>query len=43
MQTLLEGLKRAGTKAYVKVGTSGTGGMGLNIPYTHSEESRRAR
>jgi predicted XRE-type DNA-binding protein len=25
-------------KVYVKVGTSGTGGMGLNIPYTHSEE-----
>ncbi len=23
---------------YVKIGTSGTGGMGLNIPYTHSEE-----
>jgi hypothetical protein len=28
----------AGTRVYVKVGTSGTGGMGLNIPYTHSEE-----
>lgn len=25
-------------KVYVKVGTSGTGGMGLNIPYTHGEE-----
>ncbi len=25
-------------KFYVKVGTSGTGGMGLNIPYTHGEE-----
>jgi hypothetical protein len=24
--------------AYIKVGTSGTGGMGLNIPFTHSEE-----
>src|SRR5207245_719943 len=24
--------------AYVKIGTSGTGGMGFNIPYTHSEE-----
>jgi len=23
---------------YFKVGTSGTGGMGVNIPYTHSEE-----
>ncbi len=24
--------------AYVKVGTTGTGGMGLNIPYTHGED-----
>jgi NAD(P)-dependent dehydrogenase (short-subunit alcohol dehydrogenase family) len=38
VQILLEGLKRAGTRAYLKVGTSGTGGMGFNIPYTHSEE-----
>ncbi|MCO4744722.1 MAG: hypothetical protein KC912_08035 [Proteobacteria bacterium] len=27
-----------GTRVYVKVGTTGTGGMGLNIPYTHSED-----
>ncbi len=27
-----------GTSVYLKVGTTGTGGMGLNIPYTHSEE-----
>ncbi|HUF27510.1 MAG TPA: hypothetical protein VMM18_11080 [Gemmatimonadaceae bacterium] len=38
MQTLTEGFRRGGTKVYVKIGTSGTGGMGLNIPYTHSEE-----
>jgi len=38
VQILVEALKRAGTKAYVKIGTSGTGGMGFNIPYTHSEE-----
>jgi nucleoside-diphosphate-sugar epimerase len=37
-QLMFEGLRRAGTKAYVKIGTSGTGGMGFNIPYTHSEE-----
>ena len=37
-QIMNEGLRRAGTRAYVKVGTSGTGGMGFNIPYTHSEE-----
>jgi hypothetical protein len=23
---------------YIKVGTTGTGGMGMNIPYTHSED-----
>lgn len=26
------------TRVYIKVGTTGTGGMGLNIPYTHSED-----
>ena len=26
------------TAVYLKVGTTGTGGMGLNIPYTHSED-----
>ncbi|MCB9675643.1 MAG: hypothetical protein H6737_11030 [Alphaproteobacteria bacterium] len=26
------------TQVYVKIGTTGTGGMGLNIPYTHSED-----
>ncbi len=35
---LLEALKDAGTQFYLKVGTSGTGGMGLNIPFTHSEQ-----
>jgi len=38
IQVLYEGMKAAGTKVYVKVGTTGTGGLGLNIPYTHSEE-----
>jgi len=38
MQILVEALRRAETRAYVKIGTSGTGGMGFNIPYTHSEE-----
>ena len=38
IQILMEGMRRAGTRAYVKIGTSGTGGMGFNIPYTHSEE-----
>ncbi len=26
------------TTMYLKIGTTGTGGMGMNIPYTHSEE-----
>ncbi|MDQ4077568.1 MAG: short-chain dehydrogenase [Chloroflexota bacterium] len=44
IQILLEACKAEpaegfeGVKAYVKVGTSGTGGMGLNIPFTHGEE-----
>jgi len=38
VQILVEALRRAETTAYVKIGTSGTGGMGFNIPYTHSEE-----
>jgi hypothetical protein len=38
IQVLYRGMTDAGTQVYVKVGTSGTGGMGLNIPYTHSEE-----
>ena len=38
IQILYRGMSDAGTRSYVKVGTSGTGGMGLNVPYTHSEE-----
>jgi len=38
VQTLYRSMNAAGTRIYVKIGTSGTGGMGLNIPYTHSEE-----
>jgi hypothetical protein len=38
IQVMYRGMIDAGTKVYVKVGTTGTGGMGLNIPYTHSEE-----
>ena len=33
----------AGTRLYLKVGTTGTGGMGLNIPYTHSEDRPSAK
>ncbi len=38
VQLLYRSMQRFGTRIYVKIGTSGTGGMGLNIPYTHSEE-----
>ncbi|HTP14163.1 MAG TPA: short-chain dehydrogenase [Bacteroidota bacterium] len=38
VQLMYRSMHNVGTKIYVKIGTSGTGGMGLNIPYTHSEE-----
>ena len=38
VQILYRTMQLVGTTTYVKIGTSGTGGMGLNIPYTHSEE-----
>jgi hypothetical protein len=38
VQTLNEGMRSAGTRLYLKVGTTGSGGMGLNIPYTNSED-----
>lgn len=38
IQVMYRGMSDAGTRTYLKVGTSGTGGMGLNVPYTHSEE-----
>lgn len=38
VQLASQAMIQAGTKVYVKIGTTGTGGMGLNIPYTHGEE-----
>ena len=38
VQILIESMRTAETQLYLKVGTSGTGGMGFNIPYTHSED-----
>ncbi|MCL7972810.1 MAG: short-chain dehydrogenase [marine benthic group bacterium] len=38
VQVLMHGMRRARTEVYLKIGTSGTGGMGLNVPFTHSEE-----
>jgi NAD(P)-dependent dehydrogenase (short-subunit alcohol dehydrogenase family) len=34
----LKGMTEVGTRVYLKIGTVGTGGMGMNIPFTHSEE-----
>lgn len=39
IQILYESMKKSGTLLYLKVGTTGTGGMGLNIPFTHGEET----
>lgn len=38
VQIMYNSMHHANTEIYIKIGTSGTGGMGLNIPYTHSEE-----
>ena len=38
IQLLYNSMREFGTSFYLKIGTSGTGGMGLNIPFTHSEE-----
>lgn len=38
VQLFYRSMNHFNTKVYLKIGTSGTGGMGLNIPYTHSEE-----
>lgn len=38
VDVLYRAMAAVDTKAYVKLGTSGTGGMGWNIPYTHGEE-----
>jgi len=38
VQVLHNALIDGNCRGYIKVGTTGTGGMGLNIPYTHSED-----
>lgn len=38
VQIFLASMVEAKTECYLKIGTCGTGGMGLNIPYTHSED-----
>jgi hypothetical protein len=38
VQIMQRAMLDAKVQMYFKVGTAGTGGMGFNIPYTHSEE-----
>lgn len=38
IQILWQALNDHQVKMYLKIGTTGTGGMGLNIPFTHSED-----
>jgi len=38
VRLLQAALTEVGAQVYLKVGTTGTGGMGLNIPYTHGED-----
>ncbi len=38
VQVMQKAMLDAKVQMYFKVGTAGTGGMGFNIPYTHSEE-----
>jgi len=40
---LNKAMVEVGTRLYLKIGTTGTGGMGLNIPYTHSEDKPSAQ
>src|SRR5690606_15872251 len=43
VQIIHRAMSESGTRLYLKVGTTGTGGMGLNIPYTHSEDRPSAK
>lgn len=38
IRVLNRALREAAVRLYLKIGTTGTGGMGLNIPYTHGED-----
>ena len=43
IQILYHALKNAGTKEYLKIGTSGTGGLGFTLPFTHGENEIPSR
>ncbi|MBK8231720.1 MAG: hypothetical protein IPK72_14330 [Candidatus Eisenbacteria bacterium] len=38
VRVLYRAMTEVGSRIYLKVGTTGTGGMGLNLPYTHGED-----
>jgi hypothetical protein len=40
---ILRAMEEVETRLYLKIGTTGTGGMGLNIPYTHGEDKPSAK
>lgn len=40
---ILRAMEEVGTRLYLKIGTTGTGGMGSNIPYTHGEDKPSAQ
>jgi len=43
VQMIHRAMRNVDTRLYLKIGTTGTGGMGLNIPYTHSEDRPSAK
>ncbi len=43
VQLIHRAMSEVGTRLYIKIGTTGTGGLGLNIPYTHSEDRPSAQ
>ena len=43
VQLIHRAMRDVSTRLYLKIGTTGTGGMGLNIPYTHSEDRPSAK
>lgn len=40
---IVRAMEEVGTRLYLKIGTTGTGGMGSNIPYTHGEDKPSAK
>jgi hypothetical protein len=40
---ILRAMSAVHTRLYLKIGTTGTGGMGLNVPYTHGEDKPSAK